>query len=202
MFGAGHLLATYGVVGVGVILFLETGVLLGLLLPGETLTILAGAFSHVHHAGQPHPQLGMVMLLAGLGAALGGQLGYVIGRRTGDALQNRPDGRIYRRAYLERTHEYFERYGPETVLIARFVPFVRTLASPAAGIAEMPVRRFTVYNVAGAAVWAVVVASAGYVLGGILDVDRHALPITLGILVVSAIPGAIEFVRHRRRATV
>jgi membrane-associated protein len=199
MFGPGHLLATYGVVGIGVILFLETGLLLGLLLPGETLTILAGAFSHVHHVGQPHPQLGMVMLMAGLGAALGGQVGYAIGRRTGEALHDRPDGRVYKRRYLERTHEYFEHYGAETILIARFVPFVRTLSSPAAGIAEMPVRRFTVYNVVSAAAWAVVVATIGYVLGGVLDVDRHALPITLGILVVSASPGAIEVIRHRRR---
>src|SRR5438128_2681281 len=145
MFGPGHLLATYGVIGVGIVLFLETGVLLGLLLPGETLTILAGAFSHVHHHAQPHPSLALVMLLAGLGAALGGQLGYALGRRTGTALHDRPDGRIYRRAYLDRTHEYFERYGTETILIARFVPFVRTLSSPAAGIAEMPIRRFTAY---------------------------------------------------------
>jgi membrane-associated protein len=199
MFGPGHLLATYGVVGIGVVLFLETGLLLGLLLPGETLTILAGAFSHVHHVAQPHPQLGMVMLMAGLGAALGGQVGYAIGRGTGEALHDRPDGRIYKRRYLERTHEYFERYGAETILIARFVPFVRTLSSPAAGIAEMPVRKFTVYNFASAAVWAVGVATIGYVLGGVLDVDRHALLITLGILIVSALPGAIEVVRHRRR---
>jgi membrane-associated protein len=199
MLDPGHLLSSYGVVGVGVVLFLETGLLLGLLLPGETLTILAGAFSHVQRHGQPHPQLSLVILMAALGAVLGGQLGYVIGRRTTDALHDRPDGRIYKRRHLERTHAYFERHGAETVLIARFVPFVRTLASPAAGIAEMPIRRFTAYNVAGAVVWAVVVATIGYVLGGILDVDRHALPITLGILVVSAFPGAIEVVRHRRR---
>jgi membrane-associated protein len=199
MFAPGHLLASYGVVGIGVILFLETGLLLGLLLPGETLTILAGAFSHVQHHGQPHPQLSLVILMAALGAVLGGQVGYAIGRRGGDALHDRPDGRIYKRRHLERTHAYFERYGAETVLIARFVPFVRTLASPAAGIAEMPVRRFTVYNVAGAVVWAAVVATLGYVLGGFLDVDRNALPITIGILVVSASPLAIEIARHRRR---
>jgi membrane-associated protein len=199
MLGPAHVLATYGVVGIGVILFLETGVLLGLLLPGETLTILAGAFSHVHHAGQPHPQLALVIVFAGAGAALGGQLGYVLGHRAGDALHHRPDGRIYKRAYLERTHEYFERYGAETVLIARFVPFVRTLSSPVAGIAEMPARRFTIYNLAGAALWAIVVATIGYALGGVLDVNRHALPITLGILVASVVPGAIEVRRHRRR---
>jgi membrane-associated protein len=199
VFDPGQLLASYGVIGIAVILFLETGLLLGLLLPGETLTILAGAFSHVQHQGQPHPQLSLVILMAALGAVLGGQLGYVIGRRTGDALHDRPDGRIYKRRYLERTHEYFEHYGAETILIARFVPFVRTLASPAAGIAEMPIRRFTIYNVVGALVWAVVVATLGYILGGFLNVDRNALPITLGILAVSASPLAIEIVRHRRR---
>jgi len=199
MFGAGHLLATYGVVGVGVVLFLETGLLLGLLLPGETLTILAGAFSHVQHAGQPHPELAMVILMAVLGAAAGGQLGYALGRSAGGALHERPDGRIYKRRYLERTHEYFERYGAETILIARFMPFIRTLSSPAAGIAEMSVRRFTIYNVVSAAVWAVVVATIGYALGGVLDVERHAVPITLGIIAFSCIPAAIEYVRHRGR---
>ena len=201
MFGAAHLLATYGVVGIGVILFLETGVLLGLLLPGETLAILAGAFSHVHHAGQPHPSFALVVLCAGTGAALGGQLGYLIGRRTGDALHDRPDGRIYRRAYLEHTHDYFARYGAETILIARFVPIVRTLSSPVAGIAEMPVRRFTIYNVAGAAVWAIVVASIGYVIGGVLDVERHVLLVTLGILAGSLIVGLYPLVTSRAKAS-
>jgi membrane-associated protein len=199
MLSPGHLLATYGVVGIGVVLFLETGLLLGLVLPGETLTILAGAFSHIQHHGQPHPQLGLVILMAALGAVLGGQVGYVIGRRTGDALHDRPDGRIYKRRHLERTHDYFERYGAETILIARFMPFVRTLASPAAGIAEMPLRRFAIYNAGGAVVWAAVVATIGYVLGGFLDVDHNALPITLGILAVSVSPLAIEIARHRRR---
>jgi membrane-associated protein len=198
MFDPGHLLATYGLAGIGIVLFLETGVLLGLLLPGETLTILAGAFSHAHHDGQPHPQLALVMIFAATGAAVGGQLGYVLGRRAGTALQERPDGRIYKRAYLARTHAYFDRYGAETVFIARFVPFVRTLASPVAGLAEMPVRRFTAYNAAGAALWAVVVATIGYLLGGVLDVDRHALVITLGILAASCVPGVIEIARHRR----
>ena len=103
-----------------------------------------------------------------------------------------PDGRIYKRRYLERTHKYFERYGAETILIARFMPFIRTLSSPAAGVAEMSVRRFTIYNVVSAAVWAVAVATIGYALGGALDVERHALPITLGIIAFSCIPAGIE----------
>lgn len=201
VFDVAHLLGTYGVVGIGVILFMETGLLLGLLLPGETLTILAGAFSHVHHAGQPHPQLVLVILCAAGGAALGGQLGYLLGRRTGAALHDRPDGRIFKRRHLQRTHDYFDHYGSETVLIARFVPFVRTLASPVAGVAEMDARRFTAYNIAGAAIWAVVVASAGYALGGVLDVQRHALPVTLGILAASIAVGAYPAVASRAKAS-
>jgi membrane-associated protein len=200
MFGPAHLLGTYGVVGVGIVLFLETGLLLGLLLPGETLTILAGAFSHSHHAGQPHPQLALVILCAGAGAALGGQLGYLLGARMGTALHDRPDGRIYKRSHLEHTHAYFERYGPETVMVARFVPFVRTLASPVAGIAEMSVRRFAVYNFAGAALWAVTVATVGYLLGGVLDVERHALVVTLGILAGSVLVGSYPLVTSRAKA--
>jgi membrane-associated protein len=201
VFDVAHLLGTYGVVGVGVILFMETGLLIGLLLPGETLTILAGAFSNVHHAGQPHPQLVLVILCAAGGAALGGQLGYLLGRRTGVALHERPDGRIFRRRHLERTHDYFDHYGAETVLIARFVPFVRTLASPVAGVAEMDARRFTAYNVAGAAIWAVTVATVGYALGGVLDVQRHVLPVTLGILAGSIAVGAYPAVTARAKAS-
>jgi membrane-associated protein len=201
MFAPGHLLATYGVIGVGVVLFFETGLLLGLLLPGETLTILAGALSHGHHDGRPHMQLALVILMAALGAALGGQLGYLLGRRTGAALHARPDGRIYRRSQLERTHAYFERYGAQTIVVARFVPFVRTLSSPVAGAAEMPGARFAAYNVAGAAIWAVVVATAGYVLGGLLDVERHALPITLGIVLVSVTVGAYAAVTSAAKAS-
>jgi len=201
VFDVAHLLGTYGVVGVGVILFLETGVLLGLLLPGETLTILAGALSRAHHDGQPHPQLWLVMLCAATGATIGGQLGYFLGRRTGVALEHRPDGRIYKRRHLERTHAYFDHYGAETVLIARFVPFVRTLASPVAGLAEMDVRRFSAYNLAGAAIWAVTVALVGYVLGGVLDVQRHALPVTLAILAGSVLVGAYPAVAARAKAS-
>ena len=201
MFDVAHLLATYGVLGIGVILFLETGLLLGLLLPGETLTVLAGAFSHTTHSGRPHPQLALVILCAAAGAALGGQLGYLLGARTGAALHDRPDGRIFKQRHLARTHEYFEHYGAETILIARFVPFVRTLSSPVAGVAEMDVRRFTAYNVVGAAIWAIVVACAGYALGGVLDVQRHAFPVTLGILAASVLVGAYPAVAARAKAS-
>lgn len=188
MLSAPHLLAVYGVVGLGIVLFLETGLVLGLVLPGETLTILAGAYSHVSDAGAPHPQLVLVIAAAALGAVAGGQVGYLFGRLVGAPLLERPDGRIFKRRHLERTRQYFARFGARTIVIARFVPFVRTLSSPVAGIAMMPAETFTLFNLLGGIAWAVTVALAGYALGGLLDVNAHALAITLGILALSFLP--------------
>jgi membrane-associated protein len=185
---APHLLAVYGVVGLAVILFLETGLVLGLVLPGETLTILAGAYSHGGDAAAPHPQLALVIAAAALGAVAGGEVGYLLGRLMGAPLLERPDGRIFKRRHLERTRRYFARFGARTIVIARFVPFVRTLASPVAGIAMMPARTFTMFNLLGGIAWAVAVSLTGYALGGLLDVNGHALEITLGVLALSLLP--------------
>jgi membrane-associated protein len=189
-------LATYGLIGLAVVLFLETGLVVGLLLPGETLTILAGAYSHVGNATVPHPELALVIAAAALGAVAGGQSGYLFGRLAGAALLERPDGRIFKRRQLERTHEYFARFGARTIVIARFIPFVRTLASPVAGIATMPAKTFTLFNLLGGILWAITVSLAGYALGGLLDVNSHALAITLGILALSLLP--LLFHRLRR----
>ena len=168
-----HLLAAYGVIGIAVVLFCETGLLVGLLLPGETLTILAGAYSH-GAAGRPHPDFALVVLAAAVGAIAGGQIGYLIGRRVGPSLFDRKDGKLFKHRYVERTHRHFAKYGPATLLIGRFIPFVRTLVSPAAGIGEMPVTRFTMYNIGSGMLWALCVATAGYVVGGLLPIGRSA----------------------------
>lgn len=191
------MLAAYGVIGIAVILFCETGLLIGLVLPGETLTLLAGAFSHGHQAGQLHPALGLVILAAAVGAVTGGQFGYVLGRKLGSTLLDRPDRWILKRRYVERTHDQFARFGAETVLVARFVPFVRTIVSPAAGIGAMPVTRFTVYNLIGGVLWAVVVTLIGYGLGGVLSIDRYKLPVTLAIVLLSLLPLGL----HRWRSS-
>jgi len=188
---------TYGTIGIGVILFLETGLLVGLVLPGETLTILAGAYSRGggHH---PHPQLALVIAAAALGAVAGGQCGYLIGRVVGPRLFQRADGRIFKREYVERTRHHFARFGSRTILIARFIPFVRTLASPAAGMGAMEQRRFAALNLAGGLVWAVTVALIGYVLGGLLRIDRYTALVTLGIVAASLTPLLVHRVRAGR----
>lgn len=201
MLNAPHLLAEFGVVGIGVILFLETGLLIGLVLPGETLTVIAGAYSNVSGPSGSHPSFFLVVVAAGCGAVLGGQLGYMIGRRAGPRLFARPDRLVFRQSWLERTREYFRRFGSRAVIIGRFVPFVRTLVSPAAGVAGMPARAFVPLNLIGGAVWASIVASIGYVIGGIVSIDRYAVFVTAGIAAVSLIPLALE-IRAMRRVRV
>jgi membrane-associated protein len=193
---APHLLADYGLVGLGVVLFLETGLVVGLVLPGETLTILAGAYSRVDHGGAPHPQLALVIAAAALGAVCGGMVGYLLGRLVGAALLERPDGRIFKQHHLERTHRYFARFGARTIVIARFVPFVRTLANPVAGIATMPLKTFSLFNLLGGVLWAITVSLVGYELGSLLNVNANALAITLGILALSLLPLLLHRLRR------
>jgi membrane-associated protein len=199
---APHLLAEFGVIGIGVVLFLETGLLIGLVLPGETLTVVAGAYSNVSGPSGTHPSLVLVMLAAGLGAIAGGQMGYLIGRRAGPALFARSDGRFFTHARLERTREYFRRFGSRAIVICRFVPFVRTLVSPAAGVGEMPARTFVPLNIAGGATWAIVVPTIGYLIGGVVSIDRYAILVTAAIAAVSLIPLLLELRAMRRSRAV
>jgi len=196
-----HLLASYGVIGLALILFAETGLLLGFFLPGDSLLFLAGAYAHSHAAGQPHPAIVAVIAAAAVGAVLGGQTGYLIGRRAGPALFNRPDSRLFKQSYVERTHAYFERFGPRTLVLARFVPIVRTFAAPAAGVGRMSAPTFAVWNLLGGLLWAVAVPLLGYALGGAINIDTYLVPITLVVVAVSFIPVLIEVRRARRSSS-
>jgi len=180
-----HLLASYGVIGLALVLFAETGLLLGFFLPGDSLLFLAGAYAHSSAAG----------------AVLGGQVGYLIGRRAGPALFNRTDSRLFKRSYVERTHTYFERFGPRTLVLARFVPIVRTFAAPAAGVGRMSAPTFAVWNLLGGLLWAVAVPLLGYALGGAINIDTYLVPITLVVVVVSFIPVLLEVRRARRSSS-
>ncbi len=193
-----HLLASYGVIGLGLILFAETGLLLGFFLPGDSLLFLAGAYAHSRAAGQPHPAILTVIVAAAAGAVLGGQTGYLIGRRAGPALFNRPDSRLFKQSYVERTHAYFERFGPRTLVLARFVPIVRTFAAPAAGVGQMAAPTFTVWNVLGGLLWALAVPLLGYALGGAINIDTYLVPITVAVVALSFIPVLLEVRRARR----
>lgn len=194
-----HLLNDFGALGVLLILFAETGILLGIVLPGDSLLFTAGLLSATTRKGDVHLNLAAVVAAAVVGALVGAQVGYYFGRKLGPALFRRPDSRLFKQEYVERTSTYLDKYGAtKAVVLARFIPVVRTLMNPLAGVAEMDARSFTLANVAGGVVWAAGVSIAGFFLGkSIPNVDHYLLPIIALIIVVSLIPIALELRKAR-----
>jgi membrane-associated protein len=187
--------------GVFLILFAETGLLVGIVLPGDSLLFTAGLLSAINkHNGDVHLNLFAVVVCAFLGAALGAQTGYLIGRKAGPRLFAREDSRFFKKSHVERTRTYLDKYGEgKAVVLARFVPVVRTLMNPLAGVAETDARVFAIANVIGALLWGVGVTVAGYFLGkSIPNVDRYLLPIIAVVVVLSLIPVALEVRKARR----
>lgn len=191
---AEFLIETFGMLGVLAVVFVESGLLVGFLLPGDSLLFTAGLLS----SAGTLPDLWILLVTIPLAAIAGDQVGYVIGRKAGPAVFRRPDSRFFREEYVERSAEFFERYGARTIVIARFVPIVRTLAPVMAGVARMDYRTFLVYNVVGGICWGVGVTALGYFLGQIQFVHDNIEPIILGIVALSFIPIAVELLRARR----
>ncbi|MGH9049435.1 MAG: DedA family protein [Acidimicrobiia bacterium] len=192
------LIETFGTIGLFVIIFAESGLLIGFFLPGDSLLFTAGLL-----ASQGKFGLSLPVLLIGcfIAAVAGDQVGYMFGQKAGPALFRRPDSRIFKQQYVHRANEFFERHGKKTIVIARFVPIVRTFAPILAGVGSMQYRSFVVFNVIGGLFWAVGVTTAGYVLGDTVpDIDKYLLPIIGVIILLSVLPPAIEMLRHRRKA--
>lgn len=174
--------------GIFAIVFAETGLLLGFFLPGDSLLITAGLLAR--HGSLHLP--GIVIAVA-LGAIIGASAGYLIGHRYGPGLFRRQDSRIFRPEYVTRTREFFARYGGLSLILARFVPVVRTVAPPMAGVGRMPYPRFLTYNIVGGLLWAVSVPVLGYWLGGLIpNLDRYILLVVGAAVVLSLIPVALE----------
>src|SRR6476469_3929769 len=146
-----NLLETFGVLGLFTIIFAETGLLIGFFLPGDSLLVLAGLVAAVGAQSKLNVDLNLWVVLIGLfvAATAGAQTGYIIGRKAGPALFRRPDSRLFKQEYVDKANHYFDKYGPKTIVMARFIPIVRTFANPIAGVADMPVREFTIFNVIG-----------------------------------------------------
>lgn len=194
MLSVTHLLQTFGIAGLVAIVFAETALLLGVVLPGDSLLFTAGLLASQHKLN-----LAAVMVGAALAAIIGDQIGYAIGQRVGPRLFARPDARVFKQAHLRRADAYFARHGPKTIVLARFVPVVRTFVPTLAGAARMSYRQFVTFNVAGGLLWAAGVPAAGYLLGkSVPSIDKYLLPVIGLIVVVSLIPVAVETLRHRR----
>ena len=186
----------WATVGLILIIFAETGLLIGFFLPGDSLLFTGGIL-----ASQGNLNIAVIAIGCFLAAVIGDQVGYTIGYRAGPPLFRRPDSRIFKQRYVDRTKEFFDKHGPKTILLARFVPVVRTFAPVLAGVGEMNRRTFTTYNIVGGFVWAVGVTVAGYILGSAIgsDIDKYLLPIIAVIVVLSILPPLIEMRRERRR---
>ena len=197
---AQSLLAAFGVLGVGVVMFAETGLLIGFFLPGDSLLFTAGLLCT--GSGQNGVKLSLpALLIAAAGGALAGaQTGYLIGRKAGGTLLARTSSPRLRSG-AHRAEELLERYGhAKAIVLARFVPVVRTVLNPMAGALGVPPRTFTVWQVAGGLVWSIGLTLGGYALGSsVPNVDRYLLPIIAVIVLVSLAPLAAELYRSRRR---
>ena len=192
------LLSTGGLAVLAAIVFAETGLFFGFFLPGDTLLFVAGFLASAAgaHVLPPLPVTAAVVFAA---AALGDQVGYLFGRSIGPALFSRPRSRFFSPAHIARAHGFFERRGPSALIIARFIPVVRTFTPIVAGVARMRYRTFVVYNLLGAALWGVGVTTLGYFLGEVQMVRDHLELAAVAILVVSLTPIVLEQRRHRRR---
>ena len=191
-----HLIETFGTAGVFLIVFAESGLLIGFFLPGDSLLFTAGLLSSQGVLTFP-----VVVVGCFLAAVAGDQVGYAFGARVGPALFRRPDSRVFKQEYVDKARQFFDRYGAKTVVLARFVPIVRTFAPILAGVGTMRYRIFVTYNVIGALLWAAGVTTLGYILGeSIPDIDRYLLPVIAGIIALSLLPVAVELLRSRQRS--
>ncbi len=184
-----------GYVGLTAVIFAETGLLVGFFLPGDSLLVTAGLFAAL---GQFDVYL--MGLLLSIASIAGNTSGYYIGKVTGMALYARPDSLLFKRKHLLRAHEFYERHGGATVLIARFMPIVRTFVPVVAGVANMNVRRYTLFNVVGGLLWIWGMLFIGYFLGRYIPgIDRHIDVVIMAVIALSLMPGAVAWWRTRRR---
>lgn len=188
----------FGLIGVLFVLFAETGLLIGFFLPGDTLLVAAGIATS-SSPGKHALSLPMLMVLAPVCAIAGAQFGHFLGAKYGRKLFDRPNSRLFKQEHVDKAEYYFNRFHPSiAVVIARFVPVVRTFLNPLAGMLEMPARKFFVWNVIGAVVWTESIILLGHFLGAkVQGIDKVVLPIVVLVMVVSVAPVIRELLRGR-----
>jgi membrane-associated protein len=189
-----ELIRIVGFYGIVAVVFAETGLLIGFFLPGDSLLITAGLFA----ARGDFNILTLVLSLIPA-AILGNATGYFIGHRTGTALYQRPDSLLFRREHLQMTHDYYVRHGGKTIVLAQFIPILRTFAPVVAGVGKMGYRQFATYNIVGAILWVGSMTLAGYLLGSLVpNIEKQIHYVVAGVIAVSLMPPAIAWLRRRR----
>lgn len=182
------------------IIFAECGLLIGFFLPGDSLLFITGLFIAADAANGFHIDINIAVActLLAIAAFVGNLTGYWIGYKAGPSLFSRQDSRLFKQEYVDKTHQFFNRYGARAIVLARFVPIVRTFITAVAGVGRMDLRKFTVWSAVGAVLWAVGVTLAGYFLGNIEFVKKNIELILILIVFVSVVPVIFEFIKHRR----
>jgi membrane-associated protein len=192
-----HLLTTVGLVGLLAVVFAECGLLVGFFFPGDSLLFTGGLL--VSRASTVLPRsIWLVCLLVSVAAIAGNIVGYGIGRKAGPAVFNRPGSRLFRQEYVDRTNEFFAKYGGRSIVLARFVPIVRTFITVMAGVGRMDWRTYLIYSAIGGALWGTGVTLLGYWLGQVTFVANHIELILIAVVAVSVIPIGVELFRQRR----
>jgi len=178
------------------IIFAECGLLIGFFLPGDSLLFITGLFIAQNYISM---NIWLAALLLTISAIVGNAVGYWIGKKAGPALFRKPDSKLFKREYVEKTAEFFEKYGARAIVMARFVPIVRTFITATAGMGRMNFRRFMIFSAIGAVLWAGGVTIMGYFLGNIEFVKKNIELILILVIVISLIPVVIEWIKHRRQ---
>ncbi len=193
--GFREMIAWGGYVILFLIIFSETGLLIGFFLPGDSLLVTAGVLAA---AGMLDIVLLNLLLIPA--AIIGDATGYTIGFRSGRRLLQRPDSRFFKKSHVEKTQEFYAKHGGKTIVLARFVPIVRTFAPVVAGVARMPYKKFATFNVAGGIFWIASTTLLGYWLGKVIpDIERYLHYVIGAVILLSVLPIAIEFIRNKRK---
>jgi membrane-associated protein len=199
---ANEWIKTGGIVALGLIIFAESGLLIGFFLPGDSLLFFAGFLASsaaVEQFGERYmPSLWIVAAVCAVVAIVGDQVGYLIGNKIGPTLLQRPKSRLFDPAHVAKAEVFFAKHGAKTIVLARFVPVVRTFVPTVAGVSSMHYRTFVTYNIIGGVLWGAGITTLGYFLGEIEVVKNNIEIAALVIVAVSVLPIALEYLKHRR----
>jgi membrane-associated protein len=202
LFDAHSIVSELGLAGVLAIIFAETGLLIGLAFPGDSLLFIAGVAASGSGAailGDAHLPAALLFALAPIAAIVGGEVGYWIGKKYGRGLFDRPDGRVFNHQKVVATEKWLKKYGTgKALVLARFVPVIRTLVNPMCGVVGLDKKSFRVWNIVGGVLWTELVLTLGYVLGDVLkgSVDKYLLPVVALIIFFSFLPVVFELLRE------
>ena len=193
LFNLPELIKTAGLLGIFGIVFAESGLFIGFFLPGDSLLFTAGFL-----ASQGFLNIYLLLAVSFIGAVLGDSFGYAFGRKVGPKIFNKEDSLLFNKDHLRRANEFYEKHGGKAIILARFMPIIRTFAPILAGVGRMSYSKFLSYNIIGGLLWGVGVTLAGFYLGrAIPDVDRYLIPIVLGIIILSVLPTIIHILKDK-----